>query len=348
MDEALRRLLDHEGHRDQAIELLHALDDEALWRQALEAVPIGEGRFRNQDWPTIEESWWPLVEAAPELTGLPDRLLVQTRRVTRLPPLRELVLDGCTVATSTLADRVVLAACTVEEPLPALAEVELHWPQGALQLGQGHGHLQITGLLKGPQELQVDCERLTLLWAHATRRVQTTAARVSVVDCEALEAVGAPGSVTSLRTRLPDHFTLEDEDEDALLTQLHASQGLAWPRFVHLGPRLCELGARWVADWTDTDAILLEKQGPWEDLLAAFRGWPEAPMAAAQSVLTAFRSRPRLERFLNRSFHNPWGLNERTFGRAGLPALGWLVEHPRCPERGLVQQVAARVAHLPR
>ena len=51
----------------------------------------------------------------------------------------------------------------------------------------------------------------------------------------------------------------------------------------------------------------------------------------------------RAERFLNRVFHNPWGLNDRTFGRAAVPAMAWLVEHPRCQHRELVRGTAERL-----
>ena len=105
------------------------------------------------------------------------------------------------------------------------------------------------------------------------------------------------------------------------------------------------VGARWVADWSDDDGVLLRKQPQWEDLLAAFRGYPQAPDAAAESYLGAFcRNTARAERFLNRTFQNPWGLNERNFGRAGIPALARLVEHPRCLNQDAVRRTAERLA----
>lgn len=353
MRERLSQLLDSDEHRPQALELLHALNDPELWDLALARVPVEGTTWRNEGVDEVPAAWWSVVAGAPPeqlgaLSERVERLMVRNLELEELPfTPRELLLEACVVRTLPSAlERLVLIGCQVECALPVVAELELYWPTTWVHIPDGCGHVVLTGDLSHYSELDLRCERLTVLWGHALRHLRTSAERVELVDCERLEALDAGGELSVLRARgRRDHFARRDEalDEENILASLHRSMGHSWPRFVAYGPRLCQLGARWVGDWSDTDAILLEKQGPWEDLLAAFRDYPEAPMAAAESYIAVFgRSRARAERFLNRVFHNPWGLNERTFMHRGESALAWLAEHPRCLQRELVKAALER------
>ncbi len=334
--------------------MLHALKDPELWALALSLVPVESASWRNERVEEVPAAWWSVVAGAPPeqlgaLSERVDRLMVRNLELEELPfTPRELVLEACVVRSLPPEglERLVLVGCEVECRLPVVGELELYWPTTWVQIPDGCGHVVLTGDMSHYSELDLACERLTVLWGHALRQLRSTAKRVEVVDCEGLKELEVSGELSLLRVRgHEDRFTREGAalEEEEILSSLHRSRGHDWPRFVAYGPRLCQLGARWVGDWSDTDAILLEKQGPWEDLLASFRNYPEAPMAAAESYIAAFgRSRARAERFLNRVFHNPWGLNERTFMERGEPALAWLAEHPRCLQRELVKTVLER------
>jgi hypothetical protein len=338
-------LLTEEDHRAQAAELLVALDDAVLWAMALAEAPIDTGNFRGQECTVVEPSWWPILDAAPGFRV--ERLLVTGVELDRLPDWAdELIVDTCTVGdVATSARRLVLAGSRFTGPLPVLEELELYWPQQPVDIPAGCGHVRLTGQLEHNSELVIEAQRVTVLWAHACRSMSLRAARAEVVDCAALERLEVTGELSCVRAKgYEDRFPRTDLDAARVLASLHTSRGFHWPEWVGHGPELLQLGARWVCDWSDTDALLLEKQAAWEDMLGVFRHHPAAPMAAAESYIGAFgRSRVRAERFLNRVFHNPWGLNDRTFGRAAVPALAWLVEHPRCQHRELVRGTAERL-----
>jgi len=336
--ERLLGLLEVSEHRAQAAELLRTLDDPELWALAEASIERTAATFWGMEGESIDPSWWPLVR------GRVPRLIVRNATVERLPDWAdEVVLEHCELLDGRSGPRrLVLVACTTP-PLGAFEELVLHWPASPVQVDPGCGVLRVAAL-KQPGPVRLEARELTLHWVLQAESVHLRGERIQVAGADATVGLDGPASLLRVRGHDDAFLATGEVPQDQILESLHATLGHSWPRWIGWGTVLLPLGARWVADWSDDDGILLQKQPQWEDLLAAFRGYPQAPDAAADSYLGAFgRNSARAERFLNRTFHNPWGLNERTFGRSGVPALARLVEHPRCLNRDAVRRTAERL-----